>query len=56
MDCATDTTVFQYAGDVAGVGVRLSFYIQNFILGTPPLRVLEVDVANLYLDTRQFYS
>lgn len=36
MDNCTEL-VFQYSGDIAGVGVRLSFYIQNFILGMSPV-------------------
>jgi hypothetical protein len=30
--CHPDFT-FKYDADIAGVGVRLSFYLQNFILG-----------------------
>ncbi|KAF8512055.1 hypothetical protein JB92DRAFT_2930646 [Gautieria morchelliformis] len=31
-NCSLNSTIFQYDGDVAGVGVRLSFYFQNFFL------------------------
>jgi hypothetical protein len=30
LDCSA---IFQYDGDIAGLGVRLSFYLQNFVLG-----------------------
>jgi hypothetical protein len=51
-DCFLNSTVFQYDGDVAGIGVRLSFYIQNFLLGMS----LEINGPGMVISSRGSFA